>query len=120
MMSRMRAVTAGGATVQPTRSPVAANAFEMPSTKIVYAADSARPAAASVAVLVAEGEHPVHLIPQEEQRTLAGVRAAFVFDDESRDARLRFAITVPVGLSGVQTAISRASERADESCPRWA
>jgi hypothetical protein len=39
-MSRMRAVTAGGATVQPTRRPVAANAFEIPSTKIVYAADS--------------------------------------------------------------------------------
>ena len=40
MMSRMRAVTAGGATVQPTRSPVAAKAFEIPSTKIVYAAAS--------------------------------------------------------------------------------
>ena len=35
-MSRMRAVIGGGATVQPTRKPVAANAFEIPSTKIVY------------------------------------------------------------------------------------
>ena len=34
-MSRMRAVTSGGATVQPTRSPVAAKALEMPSTKMV-------------------------------------------------------------------------------------
>ena len=33
-------MTAGGPTPQPTRSPVAAKAFEIPSTKITYGADS--------------------------------------------------------------------------------
>ena len=33
----MRVMTSAGPTAQPTRSPVAANAFEMPSTKSVYA-----------------------------------------------------------------------------------
>ena len=41
----MRADDVGRGDAQPTRTPVAANAFEMPSTKIVYGATPARAAA---------------------------------------------------------------------------
>ena len=36
----IRAITSAGPTAQPTRSPVAANALEMPSTRMVYFAIS--------------------------------------------------------------------------------
>ena len=39
-MSRMAAITARGPMHQPTRTPVAANALEMPSTNTVYRATS--------------------------------------------------------------------------------
>ena len=101
----MRAMTSAGPTAHPTRTPVAANALLMPSTKHGVAAPSrARSAGRRHVRGAAEAQHPVDLVVHHVERPLARARVAarvLLQHQVRRCPRSASAVkAVPVGLSG--------------------